>query len=264
MSKLEDFKPSANGVLFIEETNKTCSPVVAYPTTPNTLFAVRQQSYKTSGTGETNNTINLFVFKDAEVNGEGKIDFTHGSNQRNSTLYCKHIRHTPEIAKFINSHKKREQKHATFYDNDVNRALSGSQTWSFNRGLTPEQHCEMGREGIDYLMVQNSKKPNQTSLNVPTYFIIGGHDLDSFCKFINELASYYERLEKQSTNMEHSTQTVKAYLLDAAERKRKSSSSKKNKQLPNKKKTLDTTAATASTDAEMVVVDIDEGDELIE
>ena len=256
MSKLEDFKPSASGVVYIVETNKTCSPVLSYPTTPNTLFAVRQQSYKSGENGETNNTINLIVFKDAEVNGEGKIDLTHGSNQRNSTLYCKHIRHTPDIAKFINTHKKHEQKHATFYDNDVNRSVSGSQTWSFNRGLTPEQHSEMDREGIDYLMVQNSKKPSQTSAHTPTYFIIGGRDLDLFCKFITELAAYYERLENASTNMEHSARIIQAYLLDAADRKRRSVASKKSKQPPNKKKAVDIVAK--------LVVDDDEDEEVVE
>ena len=135
--------------------------------------------------------------------------------------------------------KKHEAKHATFYDNDVNRSLSGHQTWSFNRGLTPEQHDGMEREGIDYLMVQNAKKPKQTTTQTPTYFVLGGRDMETFCKFLAELAAYYEHLENTSTNMEHSAVVVQSYIAESMERKRRSANNKKNKQPPQKKKSVE-------------------------
>ena len=72
--------------------------------TPNTTLTVRKQTYSDLTSGMTNTSFNLLVYKDAEVDKNGKIVWTNGSTQSESTLYQK--KHAPILKAFLTSHKK--------------------------------------------------------------------------------------------------------------------------------------------------------------
>ena len=218
---MEDFKPSGSGIIYVKEPNGSKSPVLSLPSTPNTLISVRRQSYKHEASDIVNHSVNLVIYKDAGVDGNGRIVWTNGSSQAKSTLMCKHIRHCGEISKFMSMHKKNDDKHITIYDNDINRAVSGSQTWQFNKGLPSDQHESLQKEGIEYLLVQNVKKPRPNSPNNPTHFMIGGKDMEVFSNFVHEIRVYYEGLENTSTNLEHTNRIVESYIAESIERKRR-------------------------------------------
>ena len=57
--------------------------------TPNTTLTVRKQTYSDLTSGMTNASFNLLVYKDVEVDKNGKIVWTNGSTQSKSTLYQK-------------------------------------------------------------------------------------------------------------------------------------------------------------------------------
>ena len=91
---------------------------------------------------QTYTCYNLLVYKDAEVDSSGKMVFTNGINQMNSTLYQKNGRHTATISQFLHAHQKGEQKHIQIFDNNLDRKASGSQTLQFTLKSILEMFAE--------------------------------------------------------------------------------------------------------------------------
>ena len=89
---------------------------------------------------------------------------------------------------------------------------SGSQTLQFNKGLPVEQHNALQKEGVDYLLIQKSRKPRQNSPQAPTHILLGGKDLEIFIRLVIELDIFYRGMENISTNVEHSDRIVEALL----------------------------------------------------
>ena len=83
-----DFKPSLQNVVYVSEANGSTTAVLNLNNTPNTTLTVRKQTYSDLTSGMIN-TFNLLVYKEAEVDKNGKIVWTNGSTQSKSTLYQK-------------------------------------------------------------------------------------------------------------------------------------------------------------------------------
>ena len=219
-----DFKTNLQNVVCITETNGSTTPVLNLNNTPNTMITVRKQIYNHEASGTSNTAHSLIVYKDAEVDQNGKIVFVNGSNQWKSTLYQKNIRHIKILKQFLSSHKKGDEKYIQVFDNDMDRNASGSQTWQFNKGLPSDQHIALQKEGIEYLLIQNSKKPRQQSNQPPTHVLIGGKDMEILIRLVSELETFYEGVENISTNANHSNRIVEALLSESQVRKARTSS----------------------------------------
>ena len=209
-----DFNSTLQSVVYVTETNGSTTSVLNFANTPNTLVCVRKQSYVEPVGGITNTSLNLLIYRDAEVDKNEKIVCINGSTQSKSTLYQKNVRHTPTLKAFLTAHRKGDVKHLQIFDNDLDRSSSGSQTLQFNKGLPLDQHNAL-QEGNVYLLIQNAKKPRQNTTQVPTHVILGGKDLEVFAKLIIELEMFYKSLENISTNVEHSNRIVESLLAEA-------------------------------------------------
>ena len=111
-------------------------------------------------------------------------------------------------------------KHLQIFDNDLDRTANGSQTLQFNKGLPLDQHNGLQKEGIEYLLIQNAKKPRQNTTQVPTHVILGGKDLEVFVKLIVELDVFYKSLGNISSNVDHSNRIVESLLQKPRRRKK--------------------------------------------
>ena len=102
-----DFKPTLQNVVYVTEANGSTTPVLNLNNTPNTMITVRKQTYNHEPSSTSNTAHSLIVYKDAEVDQNGKIVWVNGSNQSKSTIYQKNIRHVKVLKQFLSSHKKR-------------------------------------------------------------------------------------------------------------------------------------------------------------
>ena len=139
----------------------------------------------------------------------------------------KNIRNAPILKAFLTSHKKGDEKHIQIFDNDLDRSSSGSQTLQFNKGLPSDQHNALQKEGVEYLLIQNMRKPRQNSPQMTTHVLLGGKDLDVFIKLVIELNVFYKGLENISTNAEHSSRIVECLLSEEAGKKNRASKARK-------------------------------------
>ena len=216
-----DFKPTLQNVVYVTEANVSTTPVLNLNNTP--MITVRKQTYNHEPSGTSNAAHSLIVYKDAEVDQNDKIVWVNGSNQSKSTIYQKNIRHAKVLKQFLSSHKKGDEKYIQIFDNDLDRNASGSQTWQFNKGLPSEQHTALQKEGVEYLLIQNAKKPRQQSNQPPTHVLIGGKDMEILIRLVSELEAFYEGIENISTNADHSNRIVDALLSEAQMRKARTS-----------------------------------------
>ena len=111
-----DFKSTLLNVVYVIEGNESTSTVLNLSNAPNTTICVRKQTYTDATSGVNNTCYSLLVYKDAEEDSNGKIVFTNGSNQINSTLYQKNGRHAAAISQFLHAHQKGEQKHIKIFE----------------------------------------------------------------------------------------------------------------------------------------------------
>ena len=212
-----DFKPTLQNVVYVTEANGSTTPVLNLNNTPNTMITVRKQPYNHEPSGTSNTAHSLVVYKNAEVDQNGKIVWVNGSNQSKSTIYQKNIRPAKVLKQFLSSHTKGDEKYIQIFDNDLDRNASGSQTWQFNKGLPSEQHTALQKEGVEYLLIQNAKKPRQQS-----------NQLEILIRLVAELEAFYEGIENISTNADHSNRIVDALLSEAQARKAQTSTKVRN------------------------------------
>ena len=199
---------------------------------------MRKQTYTDATSGVNNTCYILLVYKDAEVDSSGKIVFTNGSNQINSTLYQKNGRHAAAISQFLHTHQKGEKKHIQIFDNDLDRVESGSQMLQFNKGLPAEYHNALQREGVEYFYTQNTKKSRQGRVQTPTHVLLGGKDIQTFANLVKELEIFHKNLETGATNNEHSLKIVESLLLDVATKRSEAQKLKKTPSVRKKQKVI--------------------------